>query len=49
TKTSTGLKIRALLANKNYRKGKKVSDQQMQQINLKRYTQRPNWNYSISP
>jgi hypothetical protein len=48
-KTSTGLKIRALLNNKNYRKGKKVSDQQMQQIYLKRYTQRPNWNYSISP
>lgn len=49
TKTSTGLKIRALLNNKSYRKGKKVSDQKMQQINMKRYTQRPNWNYSISP
>lgn len=49
TKTSTGLKIRALLTNKQYLKGKKVSDQQMQQIKLKRYTQRPNWNYSIIP
>jgi hypothetical protein len=49
TKTYAGLKIRALLNNKFYPKGKKVSDQQMQQIVLKRYTQRPNWNYSISP
>ena len=49
TKTATGLKIRVFLNNKNYRKGKKVSDQQMHQINLRRYTQRPNWNYSISP
>lgn len=49
TKTSTGLKIRAILIKKQYRKGVKVSDKQMQQINMKRYTQRPNWNYSISP
>jgi len=49
TKTSMGLKIRASLINKHYHKGKKVSDQQMQQIVLKRYTQRPNWNYAISP
>ena len=49
TKTKTGLKIRALLNNKHYEKGKKVSDQQMQQISLKRYTLRPNWNYSIAP
>jgi len=49
TKTSAGLKIRAALINKHYYKGKKVSDQQMRQIFLKRYTQRPNWNYAISP
>jgi hypothetical protein len=49
TKTSTGLKIRALLNSKHYCKGVKVSDQQMQQIVLKRFTQRPNWNYSITP
>jgi hypothetical protein len=49
TKTSTGLSIRASLINKIYKKGKKVSDEQMQRIEMKRYTQRPNWNYSISP
>ena len=49
TKTSTGLTIRASLTNKHYETGRKVSDQQMQQIALKRHTQRPDWNYSIWP
>jgi hypothetical protein len=49
TKTSAGLKIRAALNKKSYKKGNKVSDKQMQQITLKRYTLRPNWNYSIAP
>lgn len=47
TKTTTGLKIRAILSNKQYIKGIKITDQQMQQIVLKRYTLRPDWNYSI--
>jgi len=49
TKTSTGLKIRALLKTKQYQSGKKVHKHQMDQIVLKNYTSRPNWNYSISP
>ena len=49
TKTTAGLKIRALLTNKQYQKGLKISDQQMKHIALKRYTLRPNWNYSIAP
>ena len=49
TKTSAGLKIRAALNKKHYQKGIKVSDKQMEQITLTRYTSRPNWNYSISP
>jgi hypothetical protein len=49
TKTSAGLKIRAFLNRKTYQKGKKVSNKEMEEINLKRYTLRPNWNYSISP
>jgi len=48
-KTTAGLKIRASLNKKHYDKGKKVSDKQIQQIALKRYTLRPNWNYSIAP
>jgi len=49
TKTSTGLKIRALLNTKHYQNRKKVSNEHMNQIPLKAYTQRPFWNYSISP
>lgn len=47
--TSTGLNIRASLIKKNYKKGIKVTDRQMQQLVLKRHTLRPNWNYSIWP
>ena len=49
TKTKAGLKIRASLNKKRYQKGKKVSNKVMEQIDLRRYTLRPNWNYSIFP
>ncbi len=49
TRTATGLRICARLTKKNYPKGIKISDKQMQQVNLRRYTSRPLWNYSISP
>jgi hypothetical protein len=49
TKTMAGLKIRAVLKTKQYQRGIRISDKQMQNINLKFYTQRPEWNYSISP
>ena len=49
TKTSAGLKIRAVLNKKNYPKGIKISDGQMQQLAIKHHTLRSNWNYSIGP
>jgi len=49
TKTSAGLKIRATLHVKQYQKGIRICDEQMRKVNLKHYTKRPNWNYSISP
>jgi len=49
TKTCAGLKIRATLHTKQYQRGIRVCDSQMKTLNLKHYTQRPNWNYSISP
>jgi hypothetical protein len=49
TRTKTGLKIRAVLKTKQYQRGIRISDKQMQNINIKFYTQRPEWNYSISP
>ena len=48
TKTATGLKIRATINTKRYQKGTRISEQQMQRIALKSYTQRPQWNYSIT-
>ncbi len=49
TRTATGLRICARLTKKDYPKGIKISDKQMQQVNLRRHTSRPLWNYSISP
>jgi hypothetical protein len=49
TRTATGLRVCARLNKKEYPKGTNISDQQMQQINLRHHTSRPNWNYSISP
>jgi len=49
TKTSAGLKIRAALHTKKYQKGIRIDDKQIKEISLKHYTQRPKWNYSISP
>jgi hypothetical protein len=49
TKTSTGLQIRAVLHTKQYKKGIRIDDDQMKEINFRHYIQRPNWNYSISP
>ena len=48
-KTAAGLKIRAALHTKQYQKGIRIGDDQMRKVNLKHYTQRPNWNYSIAP
>ena len=49
TRTEQGLKVRASLNHKQYTKGIKVSDAQMDQIQLKRYRVNPQWNYSIEP
>lgn len=49
TRTAAGLRICARLNKKDYAKGTKISDEQMQQVILHRHTSRPQWNYSISP
>lgn len=49
TKTAGGLKVRAFLNKKQYEKGIRIPDREMKNIALKRYTLRPNWNYSIFP
>jgi hypothetical protein len=49
TRTATGLRVQARLTNKHYEKGQTVSDGQLSQINLRRHTTLPDWNYTISP
>jgi hypothetical protein len=49
TKTTAGLSIRATLHTKQYQKGIRICDDQMREVNLRHYTQRPKWNYSIAP
>ncbi|MFH0727391.1 MAG: ISAzo13 family transposase, partial [Pseudomonadota bacterium] len=47
TATNKGLRVEAVLNNKEYQKGIKVSDNQMKMINLIRHDELPLWNYSL--
>lgn len=49
TRTKTGLEIRARLDEKQYKKGIKVTDEELAAINLKKDKFHGEWNYSISP
>lgn len=49
TTTEAGLKVRAFLVDRVYEKGRKVSDQEMQALNLQRRRVCPTWNYVIKP
>lgn len=49
TKTEKGLQVKAHLLDKLYEKGQKLTDEQMDSINLVRDKNFPQWNYSILP
>jgi len=49
TTTRQGLKVDAILNEKKYERGIKITDKQMNQINLKKYDVLPQWNYTIAP
>jgi len=49
TTTKTGLRSRAILKPKVYEKGQKVSDHEMDKINIYRDKDLPEWNYTIRP
>ena len=49
TKTKEGLKIRCELDTKNYPKGIKVSDAQLEKVKLKKHKFHGDWNYTIHP
>lgn len=49
TKTRTGLKVKAILDTNKYETGIKVSDEQFEEIQIRRHKLHPAWNYTISP
>jgi hypothetical protein len=49
TSTKKGLRVEAVLNDKEYQKGKKASDSQMKTINLIWNDELPQWNYSLMP
>ncbi|MFB3062777.1 MAG: ISAzo13 family transposase [Candidatus Binatia bacterium] len=49
TQTKTGLTIQARLDDRRYEKGRKITDQEMQTVNITRDPFHGEWNYSIAP
>lgn len=49
TTTKNGLKIKAKLDKRSYKKGKKISDEEFETLNLTKNRVLPKWNYAISP
>jgi transposase len=49
TKTKTGLKVRSRVDERNYAKGRRVSDAQLAQVNLIPDKFHGEWNYTIAP
>jgi hypothetical protein len=49
TATRTGLRVTALLDDATYRKGQKVSREDMDGLNLRRHDTLPQWNYTLNP
>ena len=47
TTTKQGLKVNAILNDKTYEKGVKISDNQMKEIKIENYHTLPQWNYTI--
>ena len=49
TKTSTGLQVSAHFVRRHYKLGRKVTDEQMKSLSIKRHATFPAWNYTITP
>ena len=49
TTTKKGLSVDAVLNDKEYQKGIKISDSLMKEINLVRHEELPQWNYTLIP
>jgi DDE family transposase len=49
TRTSAGLKVKAVLDTNQYETGVEVSKEDIDQLHLKRHTLHPDWNYTLLP
>lgn len=49
TTTTTGLRVKAYIDEKNYEKGIKVGAKQMKELNIQKDDVLPMWNYTIAP
>lgn len=49
TRTEQGLEVHAVLDNNEYKKGRKISDPEMANINIHGNSFHPEWNYTIRP
>ncbi len=49
TETSTGLRVKAMLVKKKYKKGIKASQDDLNNLNIRYHKVNPKWNYTISP
>lgn len=49
TTTKKGLKVKAKLDTKEYKKGLKISDKEMDKLNIEYHEVNPKWNYTIKP
>jgi hypothetical protein len=49
TRTRSGLKVKAVLDTNEYETGVTISDEEMQQLWIRRHKTHPEWNYTISP
>lgn len=49
TQTRSGLQVKAILDKRTYKKGQKISSEQLEQLNLQGHSFHPDWNYTLSP
>jgi len=49
TKTTTGLRVNAMLVDKKYKKGIKASKDDLKKLNIKYHEVNPSWNYTLYP
>jgi len=49
TKTDTGLKVNAVLVDKNYEKGLSATKENLSRLKIERHETNPQWNYTICP